>query len=386
MATRDEEGYDPNISYQEGAGYVGPGGQVTNYVPTAPVGTPAPDTSLWQHAVNQNTGFNYTPQQLGWDPAAAQRFTDAGISNLPQWMNTTSLYSPEFHRGSGDFVQSYIDLYNTPLDQATNNWTGADKAKKFLVGSGGSVDDPDFREAYLRTSLGHMYNARDSWWDRNEGLVMGVGGVASIAGGAALGGFGLAGEAAAGVGEAGAVGAGGSAGLSGLEIGADLGYSAAQLAPGGIQGGIAGGSASAGSWLGDAILSGQAAGADVGMGAGTSWLTDMGLPASYGNDLGALLSYSGDTLGGLDWSKLGGNVLSKLLSGGGLTGTPAGGGGVAGGGGAGGTPQTSAIAPNVPVGAGQPIAPATMPTGSIMSAFGQQDNKPDYRKYFSTLF
>jgi hypothetical protein len=420
MGDSDQEGYDPNISYQEGAGYVGPSGQVTNYVPTAPAAGPAPvNTSMWDYAKAQNTGFNYTPQQLGWDAAATQRFADAGITNLPQWMNTTSLYSPEFHRGSGDFVQSYIDLYNTPIDQAVGQWSGAKKANQFLTGSGGSADDPAFREAYLRTSLGNMYNARDSWWDRNEGMVMGIGGVASVAGAAALGGAGLAGEAAAGVGEG---------GMTAAEAGALAGESAAGYGAGGAAGGVAGatgaGAAAGGDWLGaleggmgaygsggagpagelgtiggaggmtvgsgdgiaDAISAGQAGGADVGMGNGTSWLTDLGLPASYGNDLGALLSYGGDVLSGLDWGSLlkSGLDLGKLLGGGGVV--PVTGTGSSGGGGTTSAPQTSQIMPSAPMNAGQPVAPATMPTGSIMGAFGNKGGNDDYKKYFSTLF
>lgn len=372
-----------------------PGGQEwtppTAVTPT-PAGAPAsgPSTSMWDYAKAQNTGFNYTPQQLGWDDTTAQRFGQAGISQLPGWFNKDLIMSDQFHLGSHDPIQNYIDFYTTPMDQAVGQWDAAKNANQFLLSSGGTADDPAFKEAYLRQAFGNLNNAKDSWWDRNKGWVIGAGGVASIAAGGLAAELGLLGEGAIAGGEAGAAGAGAGGGLSGLEIGADLGYSASQLAPGGMAGGIAGGSASAGSWLGDAIATGTAAGADVGMGAGTSWLTDLGLPASYGNDLGALISWGGDQLAGLDWGSLAksGLDIGNLIGGGnGLVGAGTQPVNIMSGGGTTSAPQTSQITQGPPMGMGTPVAPATMPTGSIMSAYGYRNSgKDDYKKYFSNLF
>ncbi len=143
--------------------------------------------------------------------------------------------------------------------------------------------------------------------------------------------------------------------------------------------------------IGAAIAAGGAAGADVGMGAGTSWLTGLGLPATYGNDIGALFGYGADQvlngLGGIDMSKLigtGANLGSIL---GGyptgvisaptniMTGSTS-------------APQTSAIPQGTNLTTPSTITPATMPTGSVMGAFGNksQGDTPDYMKYFSQLF
>ena len=384
MAGRDEEGYDPNITYQEGAGYVNPAtGQVTNYVPQQQVGPAALDTSMWGYEKAQNKGLNYTPQQLGWVGPEADRFTQAGIDKLPSWFNKESIMSGEFHLGSRDPIQGFIDIYNTPMDQATQQWDAAKKANQYLTGSGGSVDDPAFREAYLRNTFGAMNNARDNWWDRNEGLVMGVGGVASIAGGAALSGFGIAGEGAVAGAEGGAAAGGGiGAEAGGGWLGALEGGMGA-YGPGGA--GAAGGIEGLGGAAG-AIGAGQAAGADVGMGAGTSWLTDLGLPASYGNDLGALMSYGYDYLGNLNIGNLLDKVdLGNLIGGGTGIGTGTQPTSVMGGGTTS-APQTSQILQPIPMGAGGAMAPATMPTGSIMSAYGDKGRSDDYKKYFSNLF
>jgi hypothetical protein len=146
----------------------------------------------------------------------------------------------------------------------------------------------------------------------------------------------------------------------------------------------------------DAGIAGTAAGADVGMGAGTSWLTDMGWPASYGltpteiaNYLGGTTGISaisdiGSQLGNVDLGKLIGTG-GQLLGGGGATPTATGGTQQVFGGSTS-APQTSQIQQTPAMGVGTPIAPATMPTGSVMGAFAPEKENKDYMKYFSTLF
>ena len=314
--------------YQEGAGYVDPStGQLSNMVPQQTVTPAAKDTSMWNNAIGANKGFKYTPQQLGWSAAESARFAEAGIDKLPEWFNKPTVYSGEFHLGNNDPVSSFISLYNTPMDEATDQWSGAKKAYNFLTGSGGDPEDPAFKEAYLRSAFGMINNARDSWWDRNEGWEMGGGGiltiglgglaaeagllgeaaVAGVEGGAATGtgvggtaveaGGGWLGALEGGMGAYGPTGAGasgslGSLGISGTgslgTLGGDvMGFNnATPLATAGT-----GGASTSGSGIAEAIAAGQAGGADVGMGAGTSIFTDMGLPASYGSGLGDAASY-----------------------------------------------------------------------------------------------
>ena len=338
-----------------------------------PMAAPAPlSRANYDYAVSQNTGFNYTPQQLGWDDATAQRLGAAGISQLPGWFNKDTIYSDAFHLGSHDPIQNYIDLYNTPMDQAAGQWSASSHAAQSLFGSTGvdpSKEGDAGKEAYLRGAFGNLNNAKDSWWDRNKGWAIPGMGFATIASMGAL----------APVTAGATAGAEAAGGLSAAEASAMLGGS-----------GLGYGAYGASGLIPEAIAAGTAAGADVGMGAGTSWLTDLGLPASYGNDLSALLSYGGDTLAGLDWGALAKDpsLISKLLGGAGLGGAVATGTQPTNimGGGTTSAPQTSQIAPPTPMGQGSPIAPATMPTSSMMSAFGNRNEKPDYQKYFQTIF
>jgi hypothetical protein len=381
---------DPRISY-------GGMDNTPKYVPPAePTG---PNRATYDAAVGQNTGFIHDPGQLGWDETATKRFSDAGINKLPTWFNKDTIYSDAFRLGGRDPVQNYIDLHNTPIDQAAGQWNAASRASQSLFGSTGvdpNAEGDPAKEAYLRTAFGQMNNAKDSWWDRNKGwaipgmgfaTIASMGALAPVTAGATAGAevaggmtaaeaSALAGESAAGYGAGGAAGLGaagaGGGGLGTIEAGAMLGESGAGYG---------------GSGIAEAIAGGQAAGADVGMGAGTSWLTDLGLPASYGNDLGALLSYGGDKLINLDWGALAksGLDLGKLVGGGAMPGGVAGS-TTSGGGGTTSAPQTSQIIPGGPISSSKPAAPATMPTGSIMGAFGNKAEKPDYQKYFSTLF
>lgn len=270
-------------------------------IPQSQFSTPSP----WEYAQNQNTGFIYSPQQLGWDDATAQRFSQAGITQLPGWFNRDTVYSGAFRLGGRDPVQNYIDLYTTPYDQATSQWDASKKAyQRLFTDSGADTASDAAREAYLREAFGTMNNAKDSWWDRNHGMVMSLGTMASLIGGGYLSGaMGAVEGAGAGLGtgleatgygaaEAGA-GAGAASGnaltgsLSGINAGE---YGLSNAAP--VAAETAGGSG-----IADAIAAGGAAGADVGMGSGTSWLTQLGLPASYGGGLGGAAEYGLSALG-----------------------------------------------------------------------------------------
>jgi hypothetical protein len=355
-----------------------------------------------------DNAFNYTPEQLGWSPEEAARFISAGYTQLPGMMNKASIYGPGVSLGNDDPIQSFIDFGNKPT--YFDGKSGKVLSNMSTAGMGDINNwTPDDQKAYQLSMLQRKWEPNEGWYAANKGLVNSLGifgtALASMAGAAALG----PALGAVGTGVEVGTGAGAGAGLSGLELGADLGYSAAQLAPGGLGGtgalaagagaaelGTPGGLGAGAGYMspdliGEAIAGGQAAGADVGMGAGTSWLTDLGLPASYGNDLGALLSYGGDKLINLDWGALASNpnLISSLLGGGvgALTG------GTAAGttptsvyGGSTSAPQTSQIAPTPPMGQGVPMAPPTMPTGSIMGAFGNKGSNDDYKKYFSTIF
>lgn len=337
--------------YIEGLGFL-PGEAPTSAIDqTAPADTAAPSTAPWDYAQSQNTGFIYTPQQLGWDSAAAKRFSDAGITQLPGWFSKEMVYSPAFHLGSHDPVQNYIDLYNTPYDQAANQWSGSSKAIQSLFGSTGldatQLGDAG-KEAYIRQAFGNLNNAKDSWWDRNGPWVTGLGGIASIAGGgllAELGGLGagatIGAEAGAGVpttaadltalgggmsaygaGGAGAAGSLGSLGLSSTIGGAELGGASSGILGFSNMTPTVGSSA-----ISDSIAAGGAAGADVGMGSGTGFMSSLGLPASYSlTDLlgsGTGLSVLGNsvTSGGTGSGTGGGTNWLSSLFGGSSTGT-----------------------------------------------------------------
>lgn len=333
--------------YQEGAGYVGPNGLASNYVPSAPVQPAAsPTASLWDYEVSQNTGFRYAPEQLGWSPEEAARFKSAGNNLLPAFMAKELIYSPEFKLSGRDPIATYNTLATGDVNQLSGELSGARKAKQYLEGSGGDLSGDAGKEAFIRTSFGNILNGRDSWWDRNKGAVIGVGGMLTVGLGGYLSGAMAAtdaalvgGTAAAGTGGGGlygttaglsatggtglyGTGQGLTAGLGGLYgtgvgtttqgLGA-LGSGAGAVAGGyggnalsegfgGLGGDIAGYSnatpiSANGTDLSGAIAAGQAGGADVGMGAGTSWLTDLGLPASYGSGLGGLAGYGYDALG-----------------------------------------------------------------------------------------
>ena len=280
--------------------------------PTA-TGAPAASggTAMWDYAKAQNTGFVYTPQQLGWDAVSAQKLAAAGITKLPGWFAKPLIMSSEFHLGTHDPVQNFIDLYTGSADS-----TGAaSKARQSLTAGGGDPNDPAFKEAYMRDAFGFLNNAKDSWWDRNKSWVTFGGGTAAIAAGGLAAELGALGSGAAGAGVGTEAGGGwlgalegsmgaygpGGAGAAG-ELGSIGAGNALAQGFGTLGGDIAGFSnatpiATNGTDLAGSIAAGQAAGADVGMGAGTSWLTDLGLPASYGSGLGGLAGYGYDALG-----------------------------------------------------------------------------------------
>jgi hypothetical protein len=344
----------------------------------APNAPQAPMTQMWDIAKQQNTGFNYTPQQLGWDDTTAQKLSAAGITTLPGWFNKDTIYSDAFHLGSHNPIDNYIDLYNTPVDQAVSQWDASKRTAQNLANWGATADDPNYKEAYLRNAFGELNNAKDNWWDRNQGWVMGLGGIASVAG---LGVLGEAGLLGAGVGAEAGVGAGG---LSAADASAMLGESGLGYGVGGASG-LGGIGTVEGSGLYGAGTFGGAS--ELG---GTSGLMPgevAGASAGAGTSIGDILSQAEDKLANLDWGKLASDpkLLGSLLSGMGLS-------GVTGTqptnimGGSTSAPQTSQITPATPMGVGAPIAPATMPTGTMMNAFGNKNEKPDYLKYFSTLF
>lgn len=250
-----------------------------------------------------NTGFVYSPQQLGWDANQAARLQAAGITALPGWFNHNSVYSNAFHMGGADPIQQFIDLHNTPIDQAAGQYRASGEIYDYLTKTGLPADDPAFKEAYLRESFGKLNNAQDTWWDRNgynavmSGLSIAVPAAFAIAGPAAAGAEAGAGGAGLGtgfeaVGYPGATAAGTTGGnaLTGAGlIGGEYGFSNAAPVAAETVGG---------SGIADSIAAGTAAGADVGMGSGTSWLTSLGLPASYGSGAAGLGEYGLSVAGG----------------------------------------------------------------------------------------
>lgn len=303
----------------------------------------AKSTSLDQlNYIKNRLGSYYSPTQLGWDDTAAQRMTAAGITTLPSWFNREAVYSDAFHLGQGtDPVQTYIDLYTMPYQDAISKWSGAKESYNTLAGidvSGeyqglSNLEDSQFRDAYIKDAMARMFNAKDSWWDRNQDWVIGAGSVASVAAGGLLSEFlsptgalasgastapSLSSEATMSISDMMAANAAGSGSLAGMG-GAELGLS--NTTP------LAGtGAETAGDW---ATAVGQMA--DVGMGSGTNWMTQLGLPASYsaadliGTELGPAilngslgLSAGGGGVGLLDTLY---NYGSKLFGGGGSGGT-----------------------------------------------------------------
>ena len=330
------------------------------------------DTSMWDYEVSQNTGFKYTPEQLGWSPEEADKFRDAGNDMLPGFMAKDLIYSSEFKLNGKDPIATYNTLATGDVNQLSGELDGARKAKQYLEGSGGDLSTAGDagKEAFVRSAFGTILNGRDSWWDRNKGAVIGIGGMLTVGlggylsgamalGDAALAGgmtaaeaSAMAGESAAGYGAAGAAGAGaggsgwlgaleggmgaygasgaGSSGsLSSLGIGTTEGFGALGGDVMGFNNAtpLATGTAET-SGITDAIAAGQAAGADVGMGAGTSWLTDLGLPASYGSGLGGLTDYAGSMLGAGSTASGGSSIwdsITNLLSPNGGSASPTGG-------------------------------------------------------------
>lgn len=285
MGDSDEEGYLAWLNagqplYQEGAGYVGANGLVTNMVPTDTaqhVQQLNPASDLWEHAKAQNTGFVYTPEQLGWSTEEGDKFRSAGNDMLPGFMAKQLIYSPEFRLSGRDPIATYNTLANGDINQLSGELSGARKAKKFLEGSGGDLATAGDagKEAFVRSAFGNILNGRDSWWDRNKGAVIGVGGMLTVG----LGGY-----------------------LSGAMAATDAALVGGQAAAGTGGGGLFGTTAGL-STTGGTGLYGTGLGLE---GAGLGGLYGTGVGASAG--LGDLAAFgAGGALQGLDG--LGGDVV-----------------------------------------------------------------------------
>lgn len=343
--------------------------------------TVAPITPQYSTAVNPATpgtydsGFVTNPNysdpfkmisigDTGWDQSLQSQLSPYGITQVPQWMVPYGIESGFDKTDFGAGIYSALNLdpvaalsSGGKLSDAMSGWKLNDQGEIVDIwGNKKFADDPTNLAAVQQDYLNRKFKENQGGFNPlgAEGLGMAVV-LAPIM--AALGGYALG--PAAGLAEA-----GGAPAASGADL------------------------------IGAAIAQGAAAGADVGMGAGTSWLTDLGFPAAYGNDLASLISYGAnsafDSLGAIDIGNLIGGNLPGLISGGSLlpgmgvvsqptnimAGTTS-------------APQTSPIAQTGrPMGGTTPtITPATMPTGSIMGAFANRSgDTPDYMKYLSPLF
>jgi hypothetical protein len=383
--------------------YIETGGDSDGYWADVPEAPSAQAPAANPPTAGGTTGYKPLAD-LGYQGQLAQAFQQAGINELPEWMSRYAVGNWNY----SDLVNDYqtIHGYNPsnattgkPNDVLSNmGWSLADNGLHYvgtqpivsnssggegegrttspggLAGSytpadtstWGAGDQDFFEQSWMRRKQQPNMGA---WEDSIKPALMGIGSIASMAAAPYLAGAGAAVEGGLAAAEgAGAAGAGLSLSTEGTMAISDM-------------------------MLADMAANGIAAGADVGMGAGTSWLTDLGWPASYGftpteiaNYLAGTTGISGLTsLGDIDWTRLGTN-LGQTVLGGGTTGAaqqpivfnsssqaPSGGA----------TSPTNATGFN----ASSPITPATMPTSSIMGAFApQKEDKNDYMKYFSTLF
>lgn len=383
--------------------YVYTGGDTDGYWVDEP---DAPTATTSQAPVANPPTVGPTPLKsladLGYQGALANAFTQAGINELPDWMS-------RYAQGNWNY-SDLVNDYKTVHGADPNTFATTGKANDILSNMGWTLEGglnytgtPLTTRAGIggegegtteyQSGFGESYKPADSstwgtadqdffeqmWMSRkqapNEGAweqsikpaLLGIGSIAAMAAGP-LSGYGAAAEGGLAAAE-GAAGAGAAGGALSSE--ATMAISDMMLA--------------------DSIAAGAAAGADVGMGAGTSWLTEMGWPASYGftpteigNYLAGTSGISGLTsLGDMDWGKLVGGLGNSVLGGATQQGqqpivfnsssqAPSGGA----------TSPTNATGFN----ASNPIVPATMPTSSVMSAFADKEDKKDYMKYFSTLF
>lgn len=374
------------------------------FIPATPQAAPSPVTTATAPAAPALPAGYSTVADLGYSPVVQQQLANLGFTSLPGYMKFSGKSSDQT-----DIAQQIANVMGMTSADIWDAWgrEGAGKTHSaarqainpFYSLSGkkrGYELSPEELESFRRAYMTRASQENKGGFGLSEAA--GLGAVlapiaAAIAGPALLGGGaataatgGLGGATAAGAGETAALGTAAlAAGLpASVGTAAALGSAPTMEAAWGLLGPSLGGSLEA------AIANGLAAGADVGMGGGTSVLTDLGLPAVVGNDLGALAEYVAgqvpDILSGIDLGSLLGGLLPALTAG--LI--PGLGGAGAGQGIAGGTtsaPQTSPIPQQDILRPAAPITPATMPTGSIMGAFANKSgDTPDYLKYLSPLF
>jgi hypothetical protein len=372
--------FQQNNQVSQGEGVVGSGISVPT--PQAPLPQPAQATGMKSLA------------DLGYTGNLAQAFTNAGITEMPEWMGRYK----EGNWNYSDLINDYktirgadpsvIGVTGKANDVLSNmGWSLADQGLHYvgtqpIAGSSsqGEGEGREFTTTSYTPSDPAKWSPADqdyfeqSWMGRKQApnvgaweqsikpAMMGIGSIISMAAAPYLAGAGAAVEGGLAAAEGGAISTEAT-----MAIGDMMAY--------------------------DAGVAGTAAGADVGMGAGTSWMTDMGWPASYGftpteigNYLAGTTGISGLTsLGDVDWTKLGTNLGSTVL--GGAAANPPTTQATSSGGGQGGSAGNTSPIQSTGFNATNPITPAAMPTGSVMGAFApQKDDKNDYMKYFSTLF
>ena len=202
----------------------------------------------------------YDPSMLGYSPAEVLRFKQGGVQGLPAYMLKERVYSPATSLGGDDPISTYLNAMQTPTGGEGGKaakvltgmgWSGGGNGLEFTGAPGGTTDafqtftdkpegaspqwgDPE-QQRFASDFLKRKWGVDDGTELTNPKKTMNM--VSSLASIAApiigvSGALPAAGAAAAG--EA-STAAAAPATSEGLLMGADLGYSASQLAPGGME-------------------------------------------------------------------------------------------------------------------------------------------------------